>query len=84
MEYDELRVAKSYSLKRRLIAAICARAAHLKISMSAYVAAVIEHDLTRGIDAPFAPGPTKIPGPTKVQAQIEQSQPRGVVVEFDF
>jgi hypothetical protein len=42
---EELCVAKSFSLKRNLIAGIRARAAYLGLSMSAYVATLVHNDL---------------------------------------
>ena len=74
----ELCVAKSFSLRRKLIAAIRGRAAHLGVSMSAYVATLVKNDLVRGIDAPLSLEPGKVP-----TSAVGQSG-RGVVVEFDL
>jgi len=74
----ELCVAKSFSLPRKLIAAIRGRAAHLGVSMSAYVATLVKNDLVRGIDAPLSLEPGKVP-----TSAVGQSG-RGVVVEFDL
>jgi hypothetical protein len=71
---DELCVAKSFSFKRRTIAAIRARATALGTSMSSYVAAAVERDLERGLDQSPSPGPAK----------VERSLARGIVVEFDL
>ena len=82
MEYEELCEAKSFSLKRKLIAGVRERAKHLGIAMSVYVAALIRNDLARGLDAPLALGdssPTEKPAPTKI-ITAPSSSPRGVVV----
>ena len=80
MEYEELCVAKSFSLKRNLIAGIRLRAAALKMPMSAYVATLVHNDLVRGIEAPFSISPWELP----VYADPKPPSPRGVVVEFDM
>ena len=67
-------MAKSFSLKRKLLRAIRARAAYLGLSMSAYISTVVRNDLAKGMNAPLSiePAPT-------------QSSPRGVVVPgFDL
>ena len=69
----ELCVAKSFSLKRKLIAGIRARAAYLDLSMSTYVATLVHNDLVRGIQAPLSIDPSR-----------EVPSGRGVVVEFDL
>jgi hypothetical protein len=68
MEYEELCVAKSFSLKRNLIAGIRVRAAYLRMPMSAYVALL-----------PLSLSPWEVP----IYADAKPS-PRGVVVEFDL
>jgi hypothetical protein len=73
----ELCVAKSFSLKRKLIAGIRLRARYLKMPMSAYVAALVHNDLERGMDAPL-----QIDAGKSTEAPPQQS--RGVVVEFDL
>jgi len=85
MEYEELCVAKSFSLKRNLIAGIRLRARYLKMPMSAYVAALIHNDLVRGIEAPL----TRIPAEVPIKIDAHKStkpppSPRGVVVDFDL
>jgi hypothetical protein len=70
MEHEEFCVAKSFSLKRNLIAGIRLRAKALKMSMSAYVAALFHNDLAYGIDRPFAISPRTCPFTlTKAKAQ---------------
>jgi len=82
MEYEELCVAKSFSLKRNLIAGIRIRAAYLKMSMSAYIAALVHNDLVYGIERPLAINPRDLPVyPDKSKST---RAPRGVVVEFDM
>jgi hypothetical protein len=82
-EDEELCVAKSFSLKRKTIAAIRQRAAYLGISMSTYVSTVLRRDLARGREAPFALGETT-PGQKPVDKDVSPS-PRGVVVpEFEL
>jgi hypothetical protein len=79
MEYEELCVAKSFSLKRNLIAGIRLRSAHLKMPMSAYVAALIHNDLVYGIKRPFSISPRDLP----VYPELPKREPvpsRGVVV----
>jgi hypothetical protein len=61
MEDEELCVAKSFSLKRNLIAGIRLRAAHLKMPMSAYVATLVHNDLVRGIGPPLSLSPWELP-----------------------
>jgi hypothetical protein len=81
MESEELCVAKSFSLKRNLIAGIRLRARYLKMPMSAYVAALVHNDLIRGIKTPLSISPWELP----VYADPKPSSPRGVVVpEFDM
>jgi hypothetical protein len=80
MEYQELCVAKSFSLKRNLIAGIRVRARYLRMPMSAYVATLVHNDLVRGIEAPFSISPWELP----VYADPKPPSPRGVVVEFDM
>ena len=78
----ELCVAKSFSLKRNLIAGVRAKSARLGVAMSVYVAALIRNDLARGLDAPLALGgssPAEKPAPTKI-ITAPSSSPRGVVV----
>ena len=58
-----------------MIAAIRARAAHLGISMSGYIATLIHNDMIHGINAPLL---------IDTEAAGQPSQPRGVVVEFDL
>jgi hypothetical protein len=76
MEYEELCVAKSFSLKRNLIAGIRLRARYLGLPMSAYVAALVHNDLVRGIDRPFSISPWELP----VYLDSKPPAPRGVVV----
>jgi hypothetical protein len=79
---EELYVAKSFSLKRKLIAAIRVRARALGISMSAYVATLIRNDLVRGTQAPLWIDACKS---TELSPSPPSSSPRGVVVpEFDL
>jgi len=52
MEYEELCVAKSFSLKRNLIAGIRLRARYLNMPMSAYVATLVHNG-----SGPGNPGP---------------------------
>ena len=74
----ELCIAKSFSLRRRVIAAIRARAKALNISMSTYVATLIHNDLVRGVNAPLSLEPAATVG-------TGQPPPRGVVVPgFDL
>ena len=80
MEYEELCVAKSFSLKRNLIAGIRVRAAYLRMPMSAYVATLVHNDLVRGIEAPFSISPWELP----VYADPKPPSPRGVVIDFDL
>jgi hypothetical protein len=77
---EELCVAKSFSLKRALIAAIRTRAAHLGISMSRYLSILVCQDLAKGLDSPLSLGGSGTQMPTKV----EPSPGRGVVVELDL
>jgi hypothetical protein len=86
MEYEELCVAKSFSLKRNLIAGIRLRARYLRMPMSAYVAALVHNDLVYGIQRPFAISPRDVPlypEPCK-SAQAPAQTPQGVVVDFDL
>jgi hypothetical protein len=69
---EELCVAKSFSLPRKLIAAIRTRATHLGISMSGYIAALVHNDLARGEGAPLLIDAAGAKG--------QPSKPRGVVV----
>jgi hypothetical protein len=81
MEYEEFCVAKSFPLKRNLIAGIRLRARYLKMPMSAYVAALVHNDLVRGIQAPFSLSPWEVP----IYADPKPPSPRGVVVPgFDL
>ena len=80
MEYQELCVAKSFSLKRNLIAGIRVRARYLRMPMSAYVATLVHNDLVRGIEAPFSISPWELP----VYADPKPPSPRGVVIDFDL
>jgi hypothetical protein len=73
LEPEEICVAKSFSLRRKLITAIRARAAYLGVSMSAYISTVVRNDLAKGMNAPLSIEP----------APTGQSPTRGVVVEFD-
>jgi hypothetical protein len=70
----ELCVAKSFSLRRKLITAIRARAACLGVSMSAYISAVVRNDLAKGMNAPLSIEPEGASG---------GPSGRGVMVEFD-
>jgi hypothetical protein len=84
MEYEELCVAKSFSLKRNLIVGIRLRARYLAMPMSAYVAALVHNDLARGINRPFSINPWELPVyPDPGKSTKAPSQPRGVVVDFD-
>ena len=83
MENEELCVAKSFSLKRNLIAGIRLRARYLKMPMSAYVAALVHNDLAYGLERPFAISPRDLPVYSEPPKQ-EPQRPRGVVVEFDM
>jgi hypothetical protein len=70
----ELCIAKSFSLRRKLIAGIRARAAYLDLSMSTYVATLVHNDLVRGIQAPLS-----------IDTSREAPSGRGVVVPgFDL
>jgi hypothetical protein len=80
MEYEELCEAKSFSLKRKLIAGVRERAKHLGVAMSVYVAALIRNDLARGIDAPLALGETSPKEPLPTQSITTAPHPRSVVV----
>jgi hypothetical protein len=62
---EELCVAKTFSLKRKTIAAIRSRAAHLGLSLSSYLSALIHNDLVRGFDAPLLLEPSPAPQPHK-------------------
>jgi hypothetical protein len=84
MEYEELCVAKSFSLQRNLIAGIRLRAAALKMSMSAYVAALVHNDLVYGIERPLAISPRDLPVYPEPGPKKEPAHPRGVVVDFDL
>jgi hypothetical protein len=84
MEYEELCVAKSFSLKRNLIAGIRVRARYLGMPMSAYVAALVHNDLARGIGAPLSLSPWELPIYADPCKSAEPPSPRGVVVEFDM
>jgi hypothetical protein len=71
----ELCIPKSFSLKRKMIAAARARAKALGVSTSGYVAALIHNDLERGMAAPLS---------IESSQRAEQS-PKGVVVPgFDL
>jgi len=81
----ELCVAKSFSLKRKLIAGIRARAAYLGMPMSAYVAALVHNDLVRGIQAPLSISPWEVPLYAAPCKSAKPPSPRGVVVPgFDL
>ena len=85
MEYEELCVAKSFSLKRNLIAGIRLRARYLKMPMSAYVAALVHNDLVRGIQAPLSISPWEVPLYAAPCKSAKPPSPRGVVVPgFDL
>ena len=87
MEYEELCVAKSFSLKRNLIAGIRVRAAYLRMPMSAYVAALVHNDLVRGIDASLSRDPRELPVNIDEYKSTKLHPPpsRGVVVPgFDL
>jgi hypothetical protein len=71
----ELCIAKSFSLKRKLIAAARSRAKALGVSTSGYIAALIHNDLARGGDAPLSIEPKA----ERPLSAVEQSG-RGVVV----
>ena len=74
----ELCIPKSFSLKRKLIAAVRTRAKALNISMSTYVGTLIHNDLARGVNAPLSLEPSATP------LNVGQSG-RGVVVpEFEL
>jgi hypothetical protein len=77
---EELCEAKSFSLKRKLIAGVRERAKHLGVAMSVYVAALIRNDLARGIDAPLALGISPEQEPLPTQSITTPPSPRGVVV----
>jgi len=80
MEYEEICVAKSFSLKRNLIAGIRLRARYLGMPMSAYVAALVHNDLARGIQTPLLLNPWELP----IYADPKPPSPRGVVIDFDL
>jgi hypothetical protein len=84
MEYEELCVAKSFSLKRNLIAGIRVRARYLKMPMSAYVATLVHNDLVRGIQAPLSLSPWEVPVYADPCKSAEPPSPRGVVIDFDL
>jgi hypothetical protein len=85
MEDEELCVAKSFSLKRNLIAGIRLRASALKMSMSAYVAALVHNDLVYGLQRPLSINPRDVPVYPDPRPKGEPMRPRGVVVsEFDL
>jgi hypothetical protein len=70
MDPDEIKLSVSFSLKRKMVAGVRARAAYLGVPMSTYVAALIHNDLCRGIQAPL-------------QLACAQA-PSGVVVDLDL
>ena len=74
LEPEEIHVAKSFSLRRKLITAIRARAACLGVSMSAYISTVVRNDLAKGMNAPLSIEPEGASG---------GPSGRGVMVEFD-
>jgi hypothetical protein len=81
----DLYIAKSFSLQRKLIAAIRVRARALGISMSAYVATLVRNDLARAGEAPLSilsdPDAQQVTPPPSPSLQ----QPRGIVVpEFEL
>jgi hypothetical protein len=76
----ELCIPKSFSLRRKLIAGIRARAAYLDLSMSTYVATLVHNDLVRGIQAPLSLNPRDVP----IYADPKPPSPRGVVIDFDL
>jgi hypothetical protein len=80
---EELCVAKSFSLKRKLVNGIRARAAYLGMPMSNYVATLIHNDLVRGIDAPFSLDSGEVPINIE-DYKNAKPPPRGVMVEFDL
>jgi hypothetical protein len=84
MEYEELCVAKSFSLKRNLIAGIRVRAAYLGMPMSGYVAALVHNDLVFGIKRPFSISPRDLPVYPEPRPKGEPAPSRGVVVDFDL
>lgn len=48
MQYNETKVSKSFSFKRKTLVAIRVRAAHLGIPMSTYLATLVHNDLIGG------------------------------------
>ena len=75
MHYDEIKLSVSFSLSRKMVAAIRERATFLNISMSRYLSILVCHDLAGGMDTPLSLGPVA----------TRQSPPRGMVVpEFDL
>ena len=77
-------MAKSFSLKRNLIAGIRLRARALKMPMSAYVAALVHNDLAYGIERPFAISPRDLPVYPDLGKSKKAQSGRGVVVDFDL
>jgi hypothetical protein len=80
---EELCVAKSFSLQRKLIAGIRARSAHLGMPMSNYVATLVHNDLVRGISAPLSLDPGEVPINIE-DYKSAKPPPRGVVVQLDI
>ena len=76
----ELCIAKSFSLKRRIITAVRVRAKALNISMSTYITALIHNDLEQGREAPLSIDASK-----STTLSPPSPSPRGVVVPgFDL
>ena len=71
---EELCVAKSFSLKRKLVNGIRIRAGRLNMPMSVYVAMLVHNDLLRGLDAPLSFNPGEVP--------LYQKPKRGVAVDL--
>jgi hypothetical protein len=51
VHYDEIKLSVSFSLSRKMVAAIRERATRLGVPMSAYVSALVHNDLVRGREA---------------------------------
>jgi hypothetical protein len=76
----ELHVAKSFSLQRKMIAAIRVRAKALGVSMSTYVATVIRNDLEGGTESPLSILSVPNTDPHKSTQPPQSQSRRGVVV----
>jgi len=80
MHYDEIKLSVSFSLKRKMVAAIRERARRLGVPMSAYVSSLIHNDMVRGRDASLE----LLAGEEKVLPSGIEDSPRARGVHVDF